>query len=137
MVVELTSDLDGAPADETVSFALDGTTLEIDLTSAQAEEFRATLKRYAERGRRLTPTGKAYVRKPVRPDNEVIRRWADQNRIPCPKRGRIPARVKDMYDQAKANGDPFGDGGNQKDRTGPVAPQAAVTNVVPVQFQAG
>ncbi|HKN96175.1 MAG TPA: Lsr2 family protein [Pseudonocardiaceae bacterium] len=42
-VVELFDDLDGGPADETVSFALDGVDYEIDLSTAHAAALREIL----------------------------------------------------------------------------------------------
>jgi len=44
--VDLVSDLDGTKADETVSFGLDGTTYEIDLSAEQAGRMRAELSPY-------------------------------------------------------------------------------------------
>ncbi len=39
-IVELTDDLDGGKAEETISFRLDGTGYEIDLSKANADKFR-------------------------------------------------------------------------------------------------
>lgn len=52
-VVQLVSDLTEKPGDEKVQFALDGTSYEIDLTSAEAVRLRAALERYIRAGRRL------------------------------------------------------------------------------------
>jgi len=46
VVVEVTDDLDGSPADEKVRFGLDGVTYEIDLTAAHAGELRDALATY-------------------------------------------------------------------------------------------
>ena len=43
VIVKLTDDLDGGDADETVQFALDGKSYEIDLSSANASKFRDVL----------------------------------------------------------------------------------------------
>jgi hypothetical protein len=51
VVVKLTDDIDGGDADETVHFALDGRSYEIDLSSANAATFRHALKAYVEKGR--------------------------------------------------------------------------------------
>ena len=56
LVVTLTDDLDGSPADETVSFALDGKSYEIDLSKANADKFRKALDPYVAKA---TRTGKA------------------------------------------------------------------------------
>jgi len=50
-VVKLTDDLDGGDADETVRFAVDGKSYEIDLSNANAAAFRDVLKPYIEKGR--------------------------------------------------------------------------------------
>ena len=42
-VVVLEDDLDGGPADETVTFALDGVSYEIDLSSSNAGRLRESL----------------------------------------------------------------------------------------------
>jgi len=56
LVVTLTDDLDGSPADETISFALDGKGYEIDLSKANADKFRKALDPYVAKAAR---TGKA------------------------------------------------------------------------------
>lgn len=50
-VVYLTDDLDGSDADETVKFALDGKSYEIDLNKKNASALRRALKPYVENGR--------------------------------------------------------------------------------------
>jgi hypothetical protein len=45
VTVLLVDDLDGGPADETVSFSLDGVSYEIDLSAANATSFRDSLAR--------------------------------------------------------------------------------------------
>ena len=52
VVTELIDDIDGKAADETVSFALDGWTYEIDLTATHAEDLRRALTPYANAGHR-------------------------------------------------------------------------------------
>jgi hypothetical protein len=50
VIVKLTDDIDGGDADETVRFALDGKSYEIDLSAANASKLREALKPYIERG---------------------------------------------------------------------------------------
>lgn len=53
--IELIDDLDGSsPAAETVSFALDGVTYDIDLNEQNAQMLRSTLADYAQAGRAMT-----------------------------------------------------------------------------------
>ena len=51
VIVKLTDDIDGGDADETVRFALDGRSYEIDLSSANASDLRSALQRYIDHGR--------------------------------------------------------------------------------------
>ena len=50
--IHLVDDLDGSDASETVSFALDGATYEIDLNEAHAEELRNALAPYVGHARK-------------------------------------------------------------------------------------
>jgi len=50
-ITYLTDDLDGSDADETIKFALDGRSYEIDLNKKNAAAFRRALKRYIDNGR--------------------------------------------------------------------------------------
>jgi len=108
---KLTDDLDGSVAVETVSFALDGTGYEIDLSKKNAAAFRRVLDRYIgaarpQRGSRATPrrrttmaTGKAA--KPKRDLNLIqLREWAGANAVAIPSRGRIPQAVVEQYKAA-------------------------------------
>jgi hypothetical protein len=49
--VELVDDIDGSPAQQTVTFALDGVTYEIDLSEQHAQALRSVLSRYIDRAR--------------------------------------------------------------------------------------
>src|SRR5277367_3608552 len=51
VIVKLTDDIDGGDADETVHFALDGKTYEIDLSAANASALREAFKPFIEGGR--------------------------------------------------------------------------------------
>jgi hypothetical protein len=51
IVVQLTDDLQGGEADETVNFALDGEFHEIDLNAVNAAEFRNLMSIYIKKGR--------------------------------------------------------------------------------------
>ncbi|MER7015214.1 Lsr2 family protein [Saccharopolyspora sp. NPDC000359] len=53
--VELVDDIDGSPANHTVTFALDGVTYEIDLNEEHAQDLRGILTRYIEAARRPKP----------------------------------------------------------------------------------
>jgi hypothetical protein len=51
VIVKLTDDIDGGDADETIRFALDGRSYEVDLSAANASKLREALKPYIENGR--------------------------------------------------------------------------------------
>src|SRR5690606_24884351 len=58
VVVTLSDDIDGGTAAETVSFALDGKSYEIDLNPSNAKKLRTALAPYMAAGRKQTNTGK-------------------------------------------------------------------------------
>ncbi|MEU6643077.1 Lsr2 family protein [Saccharomonospora sp. NPDC046836] len=108
ILVSLVDDLDGSDADETVEFALDGVTYEIDLSADNAEELRDSLAQYIEHGRRAggrkRPSGKrsngvAPARSSTadREQNQAIRAWARKNGFDISERGRIPSEVTEAY----------------------------------------
>ena len=51
VIVKLTDDIDGGDADETVLFALDGRSYEIDVNAANAARLREALRPFIEKGR--------------------------------------------------------------------------------------
>ncbi|MEU5595470.1 MULTISPECIES: histone-like nucleoid-structuring protein Lsr2 [unclassified Streptomyces] len=105
--VLLVDDLDGGEADETVTFALDGKTYEIDLTTANADNLRGLLEPYVKGGRRTGGRsaggrGKARAASGGSQDTAQIRAWAKENGYEVNDRGRVPATIREAYE--KANG---------------------------------
>ncbi|WP_062521634.1 histone-like nucleoid-structuring protein Lsr2 [Demequina silvatica] len=101
--VVLVDDVDGSVATETVSFALDGSSYEVDLNEANASALRDALAPWISAGRRTT-TRKvtAKVRRASSGgDAAAIRTWAKENGVDVPERGRIPAKVREAYDAAQ------------------------------------
>jgi hypothetical protein len=103
--VTLVDDLDGGPADETVSFALDGKAYELDLSSKNAAAFRADLAKYTENARRIAgrSAGRGTSGRRARGgDNRTaqIREWARTHGHQVNERGRIAASVVEAYDKA-------------------------------------
>ncbi|MGW0396134.1 histone-like nucleoid-structuring protein Lsr2 [Streptomyces sp. NPDC003042] len=102
--VLLVDDLDGGEADETVTFALDGKTYEIDLTTANAEKLRGLLEPFTKSGRRTggrAATGRAKGRAsatPGSPDTAEIRAWAKSQGMSVNDRGRVPAEIREAYE---------------------------------------
>ncbi|WP_133910506.1 histone-like nucleoid-structuring protein Lsr2 [Streptomyces sp. NBC_00582] len=105
--VLLVDDLDGGEADETVTFALDGKTYEIDLTTSNADKLRGLLEPYVKGGRRTGGRasggrGKARAASGSSQDTAQIRAWAKENGFEVNDRGRVPATIREAYE--KANG---------------------------------
>lgn len=105
--VLLVDDLDGGEADETVTFALDGKTYEIDLTTANADKLRGLLESYVKGGRRTGGRasggrGKARVASGAGQDTAQIRAWAKGNGYEVNDRGRVPVSIREAYEKANA-----------------------------------
>ena len=108
--VILVDDLDGGPADESVTLGLDGTTYEIDLSAANAAKLRDVLAPYVGSARRVSGGGRgsrtrgrsAGASRGGGRDTAAIRAWAREQGIKINERGRIPASVIEQYE--KANG---------------------------------
>ncbi|MGR7025180.1 histone-like nucleoid-structuring protein Lsr2 [Geodermatophilus sp. URMC 62] len=110
--VILSDDLDeDLPADETVSFSIDGTNYEIDLSEKNATELRDTFSRYVQAARKVgrgvgRASGGGRSRATGgggRMDREqagAIRDWARKNGHNVSDRGRIPASVVEAYEAA-------------------------------------
>lgn len=99
--VLLVDDIDGADADETVTFGLDGVTYEIDLTDANAKKLRddfSTWVGHARRSGGRKSTGRSAGGR--RKDVSAVREWARANGHEVSERGRIPAAVQEAYDKA-------------------------------------
>src|SRR5690242_11462617 len=88
--VLLLDDLDGGVAEETVTFALDGTSYEIDLSSANAAKLRETLTHWVGHARRVGSTrgggrgrgntaSSGRAARADRPDLTDVRAWARDN----------------------------------------------------------
>jgi hypothetical protein len=108
--VILSDDLDeNLPADETVSFSLDGTSYEIDLAEKNAKELRDVFSRYVSAARKVgrggrssggSGRGRGTGGRMDREQAGAIRDWARKNGHAVSDRGRIPASVVEAYEAA-------------------------------------
>ncbi|HMM96931.1 MAG: Lsr2 family protein [Micrococcales bacterium] len=104
--VLLVDDVDKeSPADETVTFALDGVSYEIDLTSENAAKLRDAFAMWighAERtgGRRSTGRAAGSGARAGRRDVSAVREWARKNGYDVSDRGRISSEVQEAYEKA-------------------------------------
>ncbi|GGG71947.1 Lsr2 family protein [Kocuria dechangensis] len=100
VIIELEDDLDGGPADETLTFALDGRDYEIDLSTANAAKLREAVRPFVAVSRKA-PTGDGRRRRTTgitaSSETAKIRAWAKQHGHQVSDRGRIHQSVKDAY----------------------------------------
>src|SRR4051812_7178524 len=105
-VVTYTDDLTQKPAEdiETVEFAVNGKTFEIDLNKLNARNFYRSVAKYMEHGRKVTSKASKHVdgRKVTHSKEYVqtVRQWAQDNGIEVASRGRVPLSVYDLYEKA-------------------------------------
>lgn len=113
----LTDDLDGSPADKTVSYSWDGQAYEIDLSSHNAEEFSDAVAPYlaasrkagapasgdASRRARRTSTSSAAAAPAGGGDVDAkaVRAWAEANGVAVSPRGRLSSTVIEQYRAAQ------------------------------------
>lgn len=104
--VVLVDDIDGGDAEETVSFALDGISYEIDLSTANAARLRDDLASWVGHARRIGGRSRSGRRAGGRSqgrsggESAAIREWARNNGYTVNERGRIPAEVRSAYEAA-------------------------------------
>ena len=102
VTVEMTDDIDGTEAAETIAFGVDGTAYEIDLSVKNAAKMRQVFGRYVEHARRTTGGRRSGRSHRDRHRSPAVREWAKQQGIEVSERGRIPASVVSQYEQAHA-----------------------------------
>lgn len=101
--VQLVDDLDGTEATETVTFSLDGNTLEIDLSQANAAKLRRTLGPFVANARKGTLSPKKRRRTGAgRAQSTQMREWAKTHGYKVNERGRIPQNIVAEYETAHA-----------------------------------
>jgi hypothetical protein len=112
--VLLVDDIDGGTAEETVTFALDGVSYEIDLTADHASELRDSLSRWVGHARKTGSGSRGGGRQQrggstgrrsgsgssPSGDATAIREWARANGHEVSERGRISAEVRSAYEAA-------------------------------------
>lgn len=103
-IVELIDDLDETTIEDggTQTFALNGTTYEIDLTSANLDKLRDALEPFIAAGRRVrrTPTHRtssSHAAGRSTDDLGAIREWARANGYTVSDRGRVAADIVAAY----------------------------------------
>jgi hypothetical protein len=107
-ITKLIDDFDGGEAHETVKFALDGHSYEIDLSSKNASKLRNALSPYLENATRIPAAtgvrtgagrGAAVL---DRDQSQAIRAWAQRKGLDVALRGRIKQEIIDQYNREAA-----------------------------------
>jgi hypothetical protein len=105
IVVQLVDDLDGTSlsdgAGSTVSFGLDGTSYEIDLSQANAQRLRDGLAEYIAAARKVGGRPGARRGGSARSSSSVnaavVREWARTQGLQVSERGRVSSDVIEAY----------------------------------------
>lgn len=109
VLVQLVDDLDGKELGEdgqTVSFALDGTQYEIDLSGGNAMKLRNALTKYVQSARKVGKVksgagGRVRSIASASGETKAIRAWAvEAGLMPEGSRGRIPTEIVNRYNEA-------------------------------------
>jgi hypothetical protein len=104
-IVHLEDDLSGGAAEESVRFALDGRSFEIDLSEKNAAQLRQTLAPYISAGRPqrairgLGSGSGGFAGDDL--DPAAVRAWANANGYPVRARGRVSRELKEAYRAAQ------------------------------------
>lgn len=101
--IVLVDDLDGTEATETVTFGLDGSTYEIDLSDANAAALRDAVSGYVGHARKVTGgsrRGRKATGSASTSNTKDVREWAKSQGMDVSERGRISADVQQAYDAA-------------------------------------
>ena len=101
--VVLVDDLDGGKAVETVSFALDGVSYEIDLSAKNASKLLDSFGSWAGYARRAGGRRSSRSRTARSSSNDLaaMREWGRKNGFTVSDRGRISADLQAAYRKAK------------------------------------
>jgi hypothetical protein len=105
-VVTLFDDIDGERADETVAFALDGVSYEIDLRAGNADKLRTALQPFQAAARKANGAVASRGRASRgargagndRERSAEIRAWAKKHGLQVSERGRIAATLVAAYE---------------------------------------
>ncbi|HYH33962.1 MAG TPA: Lsr2 family protein [Nocardioides sp.] len=106
--IVLVDDIDGSEAAETVSFGLDGTSYEIDLSETNAAALREAVSAYVGHARKVSGSSRGRKARSGSssattsgPSARELRDWARSNGFQVSDRGRVPAEVREAFDAAR------------------------------------
>lgn len=98
-IVEWVDDIDGTVAAETVTFTIDGSRYEVDLSDENAAKLRDVMSKWIEAGRRSGNRRPRGGNNPKQDPAESTRarKWAVDNGFDVGPRGRLRSDVLDAY----------------------------------------
>lgn len=100
IINSLVDDMDGGPADETVSFSVDQHDYVIDLSAGNASGLREALAPYVAVARKAGASGaKHRAQSGLRRNYGAAREWLSAHGWDVPRRGRLSAELLDAYEQ--------------------------------------
>ncbi len=102
VIVQLTDDLDGSEADETVRFGFRNVAYEVDLNAKHASDLEKAISKYLDAARKIGRTPRATTKRSssAKSDAGSIREWAKANGFVVSDRGRVSAEIREAYEAA-------------------------------------
>ncbi|HEX8936177.1 MAG TPA: Lsr2 family protein [Pseudonocardiaceae bacterium] len=110
IITEFIDDIDGSPAERTFTFAVDGTTYEIDLSAENIAGFKSVIGGFIESARKVKGSRSSNGRHihnarvngggQSREQTRAVREWARKHGHNISNRGRIPSSIQQAFDQA-------------------------------------
>ncbi len=107
VIREFVDDIDGSPAERTFSFAVDGVSYEIDLSTQNITEFKSAIGGFIESARKIKGSSQRRTRstgtggaQQSPEQTRAMREWARQHGHNISNRGRIPTSIRQAFDQA-------------------------------------
>jgi len=100
IVTEVSDDIDGSEANQTIRFALDGVEYEIDLSDRNAIRFRESIAEFVGLARKVGGGRGGKLATSARGDKSQIgrmREWLSEHGYEVSDRGRIPAWLQQVY----------------------------------------
>jgi hypothetical protein len=102
-IVKTYDDLDGSEIDadgKSITFSIDGSTYEIDLSSKNVEKMREAFAVYTEKARKVSGRGGRGSGKAAEPaplDTRAVRAWAEEQGMEVSARGRLSSDLIEQY----------------------------------------
>ncbi|APC43290.1 hypothetical protein Joe_50 [Streptomyces phage Joe] len=101
-MVELVDDIDGTGTARTVTFAVDGTTYEIELNKKNEAKLIKAMAPWVGAARKVSKPRPTRRRSAAKVDNQAVRQWAAENGVEVSATGRVPKAVIEQYEAARS-----------------------------------